>query len=121
MQPPYQDKCRIMDFGQLRQFIDDSLEKLAVQSGDSHHPRSKEEFLSLLKMLHEKISAAGLPKIVPDPGDPPPFPKYALSEQLKRQLKPLYAQRGQLKAQLTVAHSNLSRKKGRKRRNSTET
>jgi hypothetical protein len=119
VQPPYWDKCRMMDFGQLRQFIDDSLKELAVRSGDNH-PRSKEDFLNLLEMLHEKISAPGLPKILPDPGDPPLFPKYALSEQLKQQLTPLYTQRVRLRAQLTVAQDILNRKKGRKRRNSTK-
>lgn len=53
-QPPYWDKCNEMDFRQLREFIDDSLEKLSEQ-GFEDRPRSKEEFLDLWKMLCSKI------------------------------------------------------------------
>jgi hypothetical protein len=115
VQPPYWGNCRKMDFGQLRQFIDDSLRQLSAGDLNNDHPHSKEEFLNLLEMLRKKISASGLPKISPDPGNPP-FPKYRMS----KQLQPLYAQREQLRVQLTAAHSNLQRKKGRKRRTVTD-
>lgn len=54
-QPPYWDKCNEMDFRQLREFIDDSLEKLSEQGFEEDRPSSKEEFLDLWKMLCSKI------------------------------------------------------------------
>jgi hypothetical protein len=119
VQPSYWDKCRKSDFGQLRQFIDDSLQDLSLQDGDDR-PRSKEEFQGLLEMLRKKISASSLPKISPDPGDPPPLPKYTISKQLQQQFQSLHAQRKQLKVQLSFVHSELQRKQGRKRRTATE-
>lgn len=53
-QPSYWDKCKEMDFRQLRGFIDDSLEELSELSSEGR-PRSKNEFMGLWKMLCGKI------------------------------------------------------------------
>lgn len=60
-QPSYWDECRKMDFGRLRQFIDNSLQETSA-SGLDGRPRSKEEFLALLEMLRGKIDASDLPE-----------------------------------------------------------
>jgi hypothetical protein len=52
VQPPYWDECKKMDFGQLRPFVDDSLEELSADGGDGR-PRSKEEFLNLRDVTPE--------------------------------------------------------------------
>ncbi len=56
-QPPYWDKCEEMDFRQLREFIDDSLERLS-EHASKYRPRSKEEFLKLCRMLYVQIRNA---------------------------------------------------------------
>lgn len=105
-QPPYWGKCKKMDFGQLRQVIDNSLKRLS-EPDPNDRPRSKEEFLNLLEMLRGKLNASDLPEILPDPGDSTEFPPFVPSEQLKS----LLDQREQLIAKLHAASSNLSTKR----------
>lgn len=57
--PPYWNECTKLDFGQLRQFIDDCLQK--PSGGDpGGQPRSKDEFLDLLEMLRAKSGVTDL-------------------------------------------------------------
>lgn len=101
--PAYWDECKKMDFGRLRQFIDDSLQEPPTVGLDDR-PRSKEDFLALLEMLCGKIDASGLPVILPALDKPPVFPQFEPSEQLKS----LLDQREKLKVTLEMVRRHRS-------------
>ena len=45
------DRCREMSFGELREFIDHTLERLPDSGTNAGLPSSREEFAALLEML----------------------------------------------------------------------
>lgn len=73
-QRAYLDRCRKMDFGQIRRFIDESLKQVTDPDSDADRPRSKEEFLELWEMLR---ADAGISKSSREP-----LPYYEPSEKL---------------------------------------
>lgn len=79
---PLQAACERMDFGELRKFIDETLEGHRSGRSDEEGPRSKEELEDLLELLREKTDEWVLPTILRDPGAPPLFPWFTPSERL---------------------------------------
>ena len=98
----YQDECSRMDFGELRAFIDEALDRYCVGRPMQEGPRSKKQFLALLQMLRGKVHKPSVPSTLPDPGPPPQVPGFAPSERLAV----LRAERGRLAADLVAAESN---------------
>ena len=78
-------RCEGMDFGELRRFLDSSLDGLLEgTSGGTPKdgPRSEEEFSVLLVMLREKAKVRpDLPPVRPDPG-PHPAKRFRPSKNL---------------------------------------
>jgi hypothetical protein len=64
------DRCREMDFGKLREFIDHALERLPESGTYAELPSSREEFTALLEMLNAKLDA--MRQAAPEQAGPPP-------------------------------------------------
>jgi|SRR5215203_2632678 len=58
----YLDRCREMDFSELLQFIEDSLESFSEPDPAYDRPHTEEEFWHLMRMLREK---GDIPKLEP--------------------------------------------------------
>ncbi len=73
--PAYWDECEAMSFGELREFVDRTLD--AVREGDAGDgsPRTEEEFVALADMLDAKIEAsrAAVPPMPSVPERPPGY------------------------------------------------
>ena len=97
-----------MDFAQLRQFIDDSLEQLSAGNLNNDCPHSKEEFLALLELLQRKIGHLEDNQT-----------GHALEFEPSPKLKSLVAQRKQLRVKLRAKLlSTFGRKKTKGTKNS---
>ncbi len=73
--PAYRDGYEAMNFGELREFVDGSLD--AIRKGDPGEglPQTREEFAALADMLDAKIdeARAEIPPIPPVPEPPPGY------------------------------------------------
>jgi hypothetical protein len=82
-EPSYRRKCENMDFGDLRRFIDDSLQALSTGAGQEDLPREKKEFLELLKLLHAKLGETASSKTPLGKGPPPEPREFVPSKELE--------------------------------------
>lgn len=80
--PPYLARCEEMKFGELREFVDDALEKLP--DGDPDLPLTEPEFVFLADMLDAKLDAleATVPDSLPPAPRVPEPPSYGFSEEI---------------------------------------
>lgn len=69
LEPRYIAKCRNMDFGDLRKFVDTALSEVHEYS-EKEVPRTKEDFTVLVNLLYEKIRAMNVPDLPPLPKKP---------------------------------------------------
>lgn len=103
--PPYMDRCREMSFGELREFLDESLDQLLSDKEYSTElPQSKQQFLELWELFREK---SGLQVEVKPPPNPTPTPEPTRSR-TQEMLLSLWNDRARTSAFISEARGNRS-------------